>query len=384
MYFNTCIGQPAENEAYFPRPYLDDRFWKYVQQNSHIIVSAPRRVGKTSFLKSVNHADYHVKYLITQAINRQNDFFKRLYKSVLEELSQKQSVWSGLGDILKKNRIEKIGLSGISIKGEDLDYYEEFRFLIYKIDLGKPMVLVIDEFSETLENIITDQGDKAGQMFLNKNRELRLDDGVKSKVRFVYTGSIGLGNIAARIGATKSINDCTNFEIPPFSKQECDALINLLTANDQIEFKDKRREYLYDKVNWLIPYYLQIILDEIDNKFRYDTPEVLKISIGHIDLAIEKALKVRDYFEHWHTRLRTAFKGEHYTFAIEALNLVAKDEKTKKVKLYDLAVKYDLSEHYATVLRSLEYDGYIYLTENNRYVFNSPLLRMWWLKNVTI
>jgi len=385
--FNTIIGNSAEGESYFPRPYLDTRLWKYLQRDGHLLVSAPRRIGKTSFLLNIcnqQKEDYQVKYHITESINSSNEFFKRLYKSLLEELSKRQSVWEGLTELLKRNDIEKVGVDGIELKKTDLDYFEEFKRLVNKVQIDKKQIFIIDEFSETTENIIRDHGENAARLFLHQNRELRQDRSISGKIQFIYSGSIGLGNIAERIGAIKNINDLIDFPIPPLSEVEALAMIKQLTVSSDLVFENKVKKYLINRMQWLIPYYLQILLDEVDSLL-LEPSVTLEVTEEIIDKSIDQALKIRNYFEHWHTRLRTALKGNHYTFAKEVLNSISKSKSgISKTDIFDLASKYDLTDDFGLILRTLEYDGYINPNEKKAFVFNSPLLKIWWERNIAI
>ena len=384
--FNTAIGQPAENEVYFDRAYLNNRALKYLERKANILVSAPRRVGKTSFLKNLCLLDNDkllIKYHTTESINQIDEFYKKLYKSLLEEISLQKNVWEGLKDMLKRNKIEKIGLKGIELKHTQLNYFEEFKNLLKNITLDKKIVFIIDEFSETLENIIKDYGEKEGQLFLHQNRELRQESEISNTIQFIYSGSIGLGNIAERIEAIKSINDLTDFAIPPFSKEEAYLLIEQLLVDKSMTFSKNVKDHLLKKIVWLMPYYIQIVLDELEELLLQQNKKV--IAKKDIDQALAYILDKRNYFEHWHTRLRTAFQGNRYTFAKEVLNLTCKEEKgLSKTVVFDLSEKYKLREGYLLIIRTLEYDGYIHLGSDGNYIFNSPLLQFWWKKNISI
>jgi len=387
MIFKTIIGSAAEGDFYFPRPHLNIRLKKYLDTNSNVLLSAPRRVGKTSFLKNLKNdqwSGYFIKYHNTESINSSNEFFKRLYKSLLEELSTHQSIWKNIGDTLKRNRIEKIGGDGIELKGVNLDYYEELKQLLKKVNYGDKLVFIIDEFSETVENIINDHGESLGKNFLHQNRELRQDKDLSKKMQFIYCGSIGLGNIAERIGATKTINDLTDFPIPAFSEEEALAMISEVTVLPELIFEKKTQKYLLDRMSWLMPYYIQIILDEVETILLQNGSK-REVAEEIIDQAINLALDKRNYFEHWHNRLRTAFKGEEYTFTKEVLNVISKSESgASKIEIFDLTAKYELGEEHGIILRTLEYDGYINLNAENNFTFNSPLLKIWWERNIAI
>ncbi len=385
--FNTIIGSVAEGKFYFPRPYLDLLLWKALRKGESLLISAPRRIGKSSFLINICNQEmsgFLVKYHNTESVNRSNEFFKRLYKSLLEELSTHQKIWEDLTEMLRRNKVEKIGSDGIELKGIDLNYFEEFRRLIQKIEIDERLVFVIDEFSETCENILNDQGIEEAKIFLHQNREIRQDKIINSKIQFIYSGSIGLGNIAERINAIKSINDLHDFPMNPLTNEEALDMINRFTVTDELVFDLEIKQYLLDRIKWLMPYYIQIILDEIET-ILFGQETKLEITVDIINQAIDESLKKRNYFEHWHTRLRTAFQAKEYTFAKEMLNEVAKSEKgISKTQVFDLAHKNGIEDEYNIICRALEYDGYIYLNQNNLFIFNSPLLRIWWERNISI
>lgn len=111
----------------------------------------------------------------------------------------------------------------------------------------------------------------------------------------------------------------------------------------------------------------------------------MEVTSEIVDHAIDEALKKRNYFEHWHTRLRTAFKGKDYTFAKEVLNATSKSKTgISKTQIFDLATKFELNDDYSIIQRTLEYDGYISQNEKKNFVFNSPLLKIWWEINIAI
>ncbi|MCF6352129.1 MAG: hypothetical protein L3J06_03870 [Cyclobacteriaceae bacterium] len=303
---------------------------------------------------------------------------------MLEELSYRDAIWESLTDLLKKNGVKKIGTEGLELSKIDLNYFEEFKRLIIKVEIDKKIIFVIDEFSETLENIIQDEENEAGALFLHQNRELRQDPIINKKIQFIYSGSIGLENIAERINAIKSINDLTGFEIPPFTEMEILAMIEQVTVNPHLIFEEKTQKYLIHKIHWLMPYYLQIILDEIET-ILLQPGSSLEISTEMVDKAIDEALEKRNYFEHWHSRLRAAYKGKYYTFAKEALNETSKaTDGFSKTAMFDLGEKHNLGDEYSIIIRTLTYDGYLNLEANKIFVFNSPLLKIWWERNVAI
>ena len=102
-----------------------------------------------------------------------------------------------------------------------------------------------------------------------------------------------------------------------------------------------------------------------------------------IDRAFNRMLEQRNHFEHWHTRLRTALKGNDYNFVKEVLNIASEKDTITSNEIFNLAVKYGLEVNFKDLIGSLIYDGYINNEDDTHvYRYNSPILRMWWRKNV--
>ena len=94
-------------------------------------------------------------------------------------------------------------------------------------------------------------------------------------------------------------------------------------------------------------------------------------------------LEQRNHFEHWHLRLRTVLKGNDYSFVKELLNIASEKITISANEIFNLAQKYELQNTYKSLINSLVYDGYINNDDDEHvYRYNSPILRMWWRKNV--
>ena len=380
------IGPAAEGDFYFARPYLEDQFWKKLNESHNLSIAAPRRVGKSSFMLDLLKNDkegYFCIYIITESINEPNEFFKKIYKTLLGTLNRGGKFKQFFEDVFKRLEIRKISMTEIEFGKNEIDYYEEILLLCREVKENEVrIVLMIDEFSQTLENIITDQSREIARNFLHQCRELRQNLDVKSKINFVYTGSIGLGNLVLSIDEPRSITDLGHFNIPPLSNQEAKSLITQIIDTDPIRFEEKDREYFVKKMNWLLPYFIQVMMSEMDGICKEEVTQTITKPI--IDKAFERALDNRSYFEHWLARLRSIFKGTDFSFAKEVLKIAAINNGIDYYQLQDATTKFNI-EDTVPLVNILQHDGYLVRDEQNRtYRFNSPLLQAWWLKNIVI
>jgi uncharacterized protein len=380
------IGPAAEGEHYLDRPYLNKQFWKKLNEARNLSIAAPRRVGKSSFMLHIlasNNEGYLCEYIITESINDANEFFKKIYKTLLGLLNTGGKFKQFFEDVVKRLDIKKISLSEIEFGKNEINYYEEILLLCREVrDSEVRVVIMIDEFSQTLENIISDQGREAARNFLHKCKELRQDLDVKSKVSFVYTGSIGLENLVLSIDEPKSITDLGSLHIPPFSIDEAQALITQIIDNEPIGFGEEERQYFLGKLSWLLPYFIQVMMSEMETLCKESGASAITSAI--IDEAFKKTLDNRSYFEHWLVRLRSVFKGNDFSCAKEILKVAAVNNGINYYQLQDIIAKYKIDDA-APLINILQHDGYLVKDEtNNVYRFISPLLQAWWIKNIVI
>lgn len=379
-------GNPVRGKEFFNREKLIEQAWDLIEAGNHILLAAPRRVGKTSvmyYLMDNPKDGYTITYLITQSVNNENEFFRRIVNRVLKTdyVQKSQKVITFLEK--HKPAISKVGPDGIEFGASEEGNYQEILIRILKSSHpeSQKLIVMIDEFPETLENIIKDEGETAGKHFLQSNRELRQDSEISKNVQFIYTGSIGLENIVSKLNAVSTINDLSRLKIPPLKPDEAKQLVSLLLENVDFTLSDLLINFILKKIEWLIPFYIQLIIWELKNLHRDENPD--KITEDIIERALTGILEQRNHFEHWHARLRTSIKGNEYNFVKELLNITSENETISSNEIHNLAVKYQLESSYKDLVGPLVYDGYINNHDDFKvYRYNSPILRMWWNKNV--
>jgi len=384
MDINT--GAPARGNNFYFRKNIISKAWDLIESGNHILIAAPRRVGKTSvmyYLKDNPKKNFDFLFLDTESINNENEFFRRVVNKVLKTAAIKSS--QKILTSLQKHMpsIKKIGKDGVEFGvKDDLDYFEVLKKILKSIDTEYGQtIIMLDEFPQTLENIIVDEGEQAGRHFLHSNRELRQDDEVSSHVQFIYTGSIGLENIVGKMNAPKTINDLSRLVIPPLKPVEAKDLVKRLLQNVLFDLSDPLIDYILKKIEWLIPFYIQLTIEGLKDLYRDE--ELKSIAKTDIDRMFENMLDQRNHFEHWHSRLRTTLKGDEYNFSKQLLNIISENETIQSAEIYNIAVKYKVEDIFKDLVGALVYDGYINNSDDKKmYRFNSPILRMWWRQNV--
>ena len=130
----------------------------------------------------------------------------------------------------------------------------------------------------------------------------------------------------------------------------------------------------------MIPFHIQLIVQETVKLERQNQ----HIEASSIDMAFEEAIEHKQYFENWLSKIKTSFKNDEFLFAKTLLNQISTEQTIKYKQIINLESQNNMDENSATaVIRSLVYDGYINNNDQvKEYRFNSPILRLWWNKNV--
>lgn len=378
------VGQVASRDDFWGRENEIEDIWNALISGSSVLLAAPRRVGKTSImhkLKDNPQGNFIVLYSIVSSAHSTNAFWERLFRDIsstdfADTFKNKARHFFGLAKTIK---IDSVSANGVKFgDSKEMSYLEAFKELVLKMDEGIKLIIMVDEFAQALDNMINKGKKNEAQLLLQDIRLLRQDDRFTSKVQFVFAGSIGLESVVVKADSTtKEINDLSSIPINPFNPQEAKKFAVKLASDNAIAVSDEQIDYALAKLEWLIPFHIQIIMQELKRLRKTE------LSNYDVDEAFRQALKQRNHFEHWEKRL-TSFDTSEYKFAKELLNKISEDNTIASSEIMNLATKYELEEDEAkNIIRSLIYDGYINNDENPKiYRFNSAMLKIWWFQNV--
>lgn len=388
------IGKTATGDNFFQRDKVIAEIYEALEEGQNLLLSAPRRVGKTSiihYIKDNPSEDYYCVYVDTEDVSDSQTFFRVLLKAIFD-IENKHRFLKTIEKAGKKlkgflSSIENVEVGGVKIdfndkSDEKLDYYEKFKDFLEKVDLdGRTILLMVDEFPVTIEHIRDEQGEQAARNFLKQNRAIRQNDKYNQKIKFIYTGSIGLLSVVKKLNATADVNDIQTYKLRPLSLKDALDLAQMLLANYDIETSEEVLTYLLkEKIEWLIPFHIQLAIKEIRDLYRREEREVNK---SFIDEAFnELILNGSIYLEHYRGRLSQVFNRNELILVHELLKKLTEDTSIAESHLYDLAVKHQLEDSFKNILLTLEYDGYIAETNEKQWRFYSPILKKWWSKNV--
>lgn len=384
----NTVGQIASKEDFYYRKKEIEWIHKALEAKANIQLAAPRRVGKSSilyYLMDNPQPGYVHLYVDVESARTKNEFYRKIYREILKSdfVSKSKGI---LAQITGKNGI--LGrLKGIKIAGfgfdfnelEGIDYEEEILNLLLGLDLeSTKLVLMIDEFPEVILNMVEDsKGDTIeAKLFLQSNRELRNNKGLHGRVLFIYTGSNSLNVTATSLGASRLINDLNAIPVNPLTSEEAKELIVSVLKTYGYSIHDTQLDYMLKVVEWNIPFYFQLIIQEIISQIE---PED-SITNELIDKSFDNIMEQRNnhHFEHYVTRLKRIFTEDEKKYVQKFLNTLAQSPFLTKGEAHNMAHGILSESDTRKVLDALMYDGYIVNAEQNEFKFNSPILKQWW------
>lgn len=382
----NSLGNPARGEAFYPRDKEIRKIYKVLSTGTSIYLSAPRRVGKTSILKHIEEfpeANYYFVYIITESIELENEFFKTVFEELVksEAINKLAKVSVAVKDTIAGilGKVKKVYNVEIRESGET-DYYEILVELFSNIkeEHGR-VVLLIDEFPQTIQNILNKDGKEVAERFIQKNRELRHHRHLQDKINFIYTGSMSLYPMVEQVTQLTAVNDLRTVEVEPLSTEQAKDFLNQLLTSDGMLLEEALLDYILVKIGWLIPFHLQLIEQEIIDVFESTGKS---INEKFIDQAFEQVVHTRNkpQFEPYFARLKTLFKGGDYSFVSEILQYIAIHSEITTDILNDISVKHNVQD-LKRIMDILDGDGYLHYA-NGIYFYNSPILRLWCQKHI--
>jgi len=384
----NSVGQAVRGENFWNRVDELATIWKAIESGSHILLVAPRRVGKTSIMFNLqdNPKEGHlVIYIDTESADSENEFWQKLFHALLEEefIGKIKKYTKKFGLFLEATSIDGISTKGVKFAdGTVVEYAIAFEKLVKELDSDKKLIIMIDEYAQTVENIIKYEDEKSAHSFLRTHRALRQNVNLANKVTFVYAGSIGLESVVTKMGASKLINDLNSIKVKPLGMDDSIIFAQVLCESVDITMTEEMIVVLLEKIEWLIPFYIQLLIQELSIISREQKEK--SIDSDMIEIAMQRAISHRHLFDNWRSKLKDGFKKKGYLFAKEILNSICEKGTMTSLKISDRVTKNGLDEEYAKeIIHSLVYDGYINNNDDVKmYRFNSPILKQWWYKNV--
>ena len=362
------------------------RYWRVLERQG-LVISAERRIGKTHIVLKMRdecRSGFLPFYQDLEAVHSTAELIRSIYGTVHHSLSTLPGLrahiakWSSLlpGKIGSVDLPTGAGTWQVLLS-------RAFDDLIGIAD-DRLILMLWDEFPLMLHNLQRREGDDAAIQVLDFLRALRLARA--DRLRFLFTGSIGLPLVLRSLrkaGNTNDpVNDMLSLTVPPMAQEDtCDLAAALLeeTRADAAQIPELASRIAGEVGGF--PYYIHHVVDQLDQLRR---PPALEDVSSAVDTLVYDPHDPAN-LNYYVTRLSSYYADDERSLALVVLDTMAGQASPTPVEEFlNLCKHRDPSladEQLREVLTALAEDHYIEPTKcagGAAYDFRWQLVKKWW------
>ena len=390
----NVIGQAVVGDDLYGRDHDLARLWETLEQGEHILMLAPRRVGKTSLMLELRRApreSWNVIYTDVEQGDGPADVVAAVlaalaadprYRSRFEAVPFSGAIKDVLGR-LQPVRVD-IGVLRVELKhaiGREWDRAaDQLQARLASLPTAEAnLLIIVDELPLLVSRMLrTAERKHDAEMLLSRLRHWRQAPELCGKVRTLVGGSIGLEGVLRRAGLSGLINDLAPFHLNSWERPTAAEFLKALGNDYDFRLGDGSVARILDLLRDPVPYHVQLFFSALRDDCRGESS---RVSPGMIDRCFEDRLAGASgtaHLDHYAERLESAFdEREHETARGILGRACRREDGASFAELGDLRQR--SGQTYLSVLRDLEADGYV-RHEDDRLKFRSNLLRKWWRK----
>ena len=367
---------------FFGRDDLLSRIWDQINKSQNLVITGPRRYGKTSIMRRIKDEassdGYRPVMIDLESIYSPQEFVARVkVETKIHDLTETE----------KQKRVDEL-----EDQAEQWQPYGQKMF--QRLNKKKiKNLFILDEVPYMLDSFMEkDAEDKKATdkaviektkeflAWFKKQREACID-----KCIFVFTGSIHLNAYLKDNGLDKdSFSDCREIRLDYFNPETTRDYIEGLLLGQEIILSDEMIQAIVDITTPGIPYFIQVVMTQVFSLYRKD-PGFSKKDLNKMYQEEIVGSSSRRFFDSFERHFKRYGKRKPGARAILKELAEAGDNGLKKEKLEKtfIASLYQASRsEFDILLKYLEHDFYIEeIKKTNRYRFASLILRDYWKKN---
>jgi len=366
---------------------------RMILEHTSIVMSSTRRMGKTMILTKMHETDHPgSKSLLCffESVQSAEEFVNKLHDALVEQELvmegdfKKFLAWLN-GTLGKKD----LGF----LKTPDFKRHWKVALNLMMDDLVEKhvdqVVIMMDEFPKMIWNLIQKGNQQEAGEILDELRSIRERLEKRSKLRFIYCGSVGMnlviGHLIKQFRYTGApLNNMHHYIVHEMTLSDATELVAYLMGKRGINSDNGMISYLAEACSCL-PFFIDRILIQLKLSVNDRT-----INQADIDRTMDAFISGRDknnQFNHFTERIEAYYDANDQRIAHQILRVLCKsNEAIQSDKLLDLVKLQTKSDDFEIlkILSDLYEDMYIdreAAGDDVCYRFRYVLLKKWWRLN---
>jgi hypothetical protein len=387
------LGNPVLGEAFWNREQEVSELIELLDEGTHLLIVAPRRIGKTSLMHQVRQKieeRYYCLFVDLQDCRSSEAAIVEFSKATRKY----RSLWSRTLDVFQNvlGNVDELKIDEIEIRlGDGISgawQAKAKRLLAELATAEQSVVFFIDELPIMLNSMLQNRngtfssdGRSQVEHFVSWLRYAAQQ--YVGKFRFVVSGSIGLLPVLQRAKLSATINEFHPFRLGVWSDKTAVGCLEALANNYDIEFMEGASQRIVQCLGWCVPHHVQLFFHELytDARFRND----FKCSAEDIERVYKEQMlgQYHPSLNHWEERLEFVLGASRSTLGFELLSEAAVTGKITKESAWSLAKRHfpgkaECRSALREILDVFLQDGYLRREKTAEYVFVSNYIRDWW------
>ena len=390
----SVAGAPVVGDDLFGREQELAHIWRMLERGAHVLMTAPRRVGKTSLMREMERDPrdgWIVAYADVEACTEPGGVIAEILGEIAEKEEFKKRYRDEMSDLFGKisERVSSISVATLkaeirsAVKSNWKREAEKFRNLLRSSTPNdRKLLIIIDELPIPINNMLKNEEQRReAEIFLSWLRKLRQDQKLRNKVHTLVGGSIGMEGVMRRMGKSSLINDMKTYHLPSWSKETAAKFLRKLSEREQFQLGESSIEEMLALLQDPIPYHVHLFFEKLQTELADKSGLMSAESIKRCFDEQLAGFQGAAHLEHYKEKLESIFETqEEKSMAREILKAACMQQNGIKNSDINTANS-EGKKTIQLVLNELIVEKFLAI-ENGNVRFCSNLLRCWLRKQV--
>ena len=394
----------VDGDRFFDREHELDVLKARVRDGTHTLLTAQRRIGKTSLVRELlrrlrAEGDFETVFVDLEDAATAADAVVEIGVASRQAHGAWARINVSFANFLRglEDRLDTLSVGEVRVKlraGVDRGSWRQKGDEICAALAGndRPVVLALDELPILVNRMlkdddhrITPEGRRDVDEFLSWLRRNGQDH--RDRICLIVSGSVGLEPILRQAGLSAHANIFSPLDLKPWDERTALNCLAALAETCELDLPLAARKEMCRRLRCLVPHHVQQFFASLDEDVLRRTDGRRAVSLDDVErVYTDEMLSIRGQLDldHYESRLKLVLGPDGYRAALSLLTEAAVNDGLLRHGAIDqyrddfrIWAVNDEPVPIDDVLRVLEHDGYLE-PHGDGYRFVSGLLEDWW------
>ena len=396
-------GPPVDSSDLRFRDAFLAELWEALRTR-HVLLTAPRRTGKTSVmdhLRDFPRYGFTVIYQNVQDLTHPADFFQTLLDTLQDRhpdiVKRLAKGWKLLADTLARVAEIDIGEFKVRLRETDPNWKDNWRqhgdkFLDQIRKQQSPVLLIVDELPDMLFNLHKESSELLREFLAWFRAQRQNPHPSQDPARWLIGGSVNLSGTLDALGLVDLINDLDDVPLPVLTDTQVIEFVQLMLTGRGVDFDITVPERLRVHLGRPIPLFMQMATQELYRSWKKAPRKLAVADVDQVFAQLVVSNAARDKLQHYYSRIAKYYEEPCLSAAYTLLGQISLSSAGLSRAALSQEFERHLSgsgqsvatherkRHFNQLLRDMENDFYVSEIAENQYDFASGVLKAWWKK----